>query len=299
MDKLAEMIYSLENEFLTVKINELGAELCSYYDKQTEREVIWQADPAHWKRHAPILFPIIGKVLNNSFIFENVKYKLCQHGFARDQIFAIVEHSRTSIKFKFSSTKKTKEIFPFDFALFVKFTITAKELKVLYSIENTSSKKIYFSLGAHPGFNCPFSKTSIFSDYIIKFEKKECSDRILLNADGFRTGKRAHKWLVGNSIKLHETLFADDALIFDDLKSKYLIIESEKEVEKVKISWNNYPHIGIWNPNKSAPFVCIEPWNGMADETGLNIDFSEKHGVISLDSGNKFECFYTVENILK
>ncbi len=293
------MIYSLENEFITVKINELGAELCSYYDKQTEREVIWQADPMHWKRHAPILFPIIGKVLNNSFKFENIKYKLKQHGFARDMVFAIVKHSKTFIKFKISSSKETKAIFPFDFSLFVEFTITDKELKVLYSVENTSSKKIYFSLGAHPGFNCPFSKSSIFSDYILEFEKKECSDRILLNPDGFRTGKRAHKWLLGNSIKLHETLFANDALIFDNLKSKSLIIKAEKEIEKVKISWNNYPHLGIWNPNKRSPFVCIEPWNGMADEVDSNIDFTQKYGVICLDSGNNFECFYTIENILK
>ncbi len=293
------MIYSLENEFIAVKINELGAELCSYFDKQSKREVIWQADPAHWKRHAPILFPIVGKVLNNSYQFESTKYKLSQHGFARDEVFTVVEYSKTSIKFKISSSLKTKEIFPFDFALFVQFSITNKELKVLYSVENTSSKKIHFSLGAHPGFNCPFNNTSVFSDYILKFEKKECSDRILLNPEGFRTGKRAYKWLVGNSIKLHETLFAEDALIFDNLKSKFLIIESKKEAEKVKISWNNYPHIGIWNPNKSTPFVCIEPWNGMADEAGKNIDFSQKYGVISLDSGHNFECFYTVENILK
>ena len=93
------MIYSLENEFIAVKINELGAELCSYFDKQSKREVIWQADPAHWKRHAPILFPIVGKVLNNSYQFESTKYKLSQHGFARDEVFTVVEYSKTSIKF--------------------------------------------------------------------------------------------------------------------------------------------------------------------------------------------------------
>ena len=293
------MIYSLENEFVTIQINDLGAELCSYFDKESQREIIWQADPDHWKRNAPILFPIIGKVFNNSYRFENINYQLSQHGFARDNVFSVIKKSKTSIKFKISSSLKTKPVFPFDFVLIVQFSIIDKELKVLYNIENTSSKKIYFSLGAHPGFNCPFDEKSVFSDYNLKFEKKECSDRILLNKEGFRTGKRAYKWLVGNSISLHEKLFAEDALIFDNLKSEFLFIESEKAAEKVKIGWNNYPHMGIWNPNKNSPLVCIEPWNGMADEVDSNIDFSQKYGVISLNKGHNFECFYTVENIIK
>ena len=76
-------------------------------------------------------------------------------------------------------------------------------------------------------------------------------------------------------------------------------IESEKSEEKVKIGWNNYPHVGIWNPNNGAPFICIEPWNGMADEADLDIEFNQKYGILCLDSAQTFECFYTVENLLK
>ena len=92
------MIYSLENEFITIQINDLGAELCSYFDKESRREIIWQADPAHWKRSAPILFPIIGKVFNKSYRFENTNYKLSQHGFARDEVFTVMQKTKTNIK---------------------------------------------------------------------------------------------------------------------------------------------------------------------------------------------------------
>ena len=295
------MLYCLENEFIAVKIKGTGAELCSYYDKQKQREIIWQADPSHWKRHAPILFPIVGKVNENKYRLENETFTLNQHGFARDQEFSIVEQSNSSITLINTSSKTTKEIFPFDYTLKVVFSILEKELKVTYTVENNSSQKMYFCIGAHPGFNCPFDKSSNFSDYELEFEKTECSDRLLLNDGGFRTGKRAKEWLCSNTIKLNEELFNQDALIFDDLKSTYLTIGSKKKNlnERVKIGWFNYPHMGIWKPLNNAPFICIEPWNGMADEANLNQDFKNKYGVIHLESGNYFECFYTIENISK
>ena len=295
------MIYCLENEFIKIKIKETGAELSSYFDKKTQRELIWQADSLHWKRHAPILFPIIGKVENNSYKLGNKIYELSQHGFARDQEFKVVSQYDSSITLETISSEITKKIFPFDFILKVKFSIVNKQLKVTYRVENPSSKAIYFCLGAHPGFNCPFDEKSNFSDYELRFEKEECSDRILLNESGFRTGKRAKEWLFGNTIKLNEDLFNQDALIFDNLESTYLTINSKKEniKEKIKIGWYNYPHMGIWKPLNNAPFICIEPWNGMADEANLNNDFKNKYGVVNLSQGNSFECFYTVENIIK
>ena len=295
------MLYCLENEFIAVKIKETGAELCSYYDKNKQREIIWQADPLHWKRHAPILFPIVGKVNNNIYKLEKETFTLSQHGFARDQEFRVVEQSDSSITLINIASKTTKEFFPFDYALKVMFSIFDKELKVTYKVENPSLGKMFFCIGAHPGFNCPFDKASNFSDYELEFEKTECSDRILLNDNGFRTGKRAKEWLSGNTIKLSEDLFNQDALIFDDLKSTYLTIGSKKKniKERVKIGWFNYPHMGIWKPLKKAPFLCIEPWNGMADEANSEDDFKNKYGVIHLESGNYFECFYTIENISK
>jgi len=293
------MIYHLENNFISIKIKQLGAELCSYYDKETNREIVWQADPKFWKRHAPILFPIIGKVEHNKYKLGKNEFELGQHGFARDQEFRIIKQTKSTITLAFSNTSKTKNVFPFSFKLEIEYCLKGKELKVLYRVQNPSDEKIYFCIGAHPGFNCPFDSNSNFSDYKLTFEKEEKSDRILLSPDGFRTGERAESWLKGYTIQLTEELFKDDALIFDDLKSSYLNIESGKTNEKIKIGWNNYPHIGIWKPLNNAPFLCIEPWNGMADQANLGNDFKDKFGVVKLDSNQSFECFYSVENIIK
>ncbi len=293
------MFYCLENKFIAVKIKDTGAELCSYYDKKKQREIIWQADPYHWRRHAPILFPIVGKVYKNSYKHENKNYELSQHGFARDQEFKVIEQSNDSITLETTSSEITKVLFPFDFNLKVKISIFNKEVKVTYRVENPSVKEIYFCIGAHPGFNCPFDHKSDFSDYELKFNKIECSDRILLNKSGFRTGERAKDWLSGHTIKLHEALFNDDALIFDNLKSQFISIKSNKTSDQVKIGWSNYSHMGIWKPLNNAPFICIEPWNGMADEVNTEEDFKNKYGIINLKPGNNFECFYTIENIVK
>ncbi len=293
------MIYTLENNLVSVKVKSLGAELCSYYDKEENREIMWQADPNHWKRHAPILFPIVGKVENNTYKLDNKEFNLSQHGFARDQEFELLNKSENQVSLEISQTDETLKVYPFEFKLQVNLTLSGKELKVTYRVVNPTSKEIYFCLGAHPGFNCPFNLSSSFEDYILEFELDEKSDRLLLTPEGFRSGKRSKEWLNAKSINLTESLFNDDALIFDDLKSSYLKIKSNKTSSSLKVSWNNFPHMGIWKPLNYAPFICIEPWNGMADQADIGNDFKDKFGVIKLASHSNFECSYSIENLLQ
>lgn len=60
------MVY-LENEKPKVAIQEKGAELTSIVKKETQTEYLWNADPAYWKRHAPVLFPIVGAIKGDSY----------------------------------------------------------------------------------------------------------------------------------------------------------------------------------------------------------------------------------------
>lgn len=292
------MVYSLENDKISVKIKEIGAELCSYFDKKSNREVVWQANPDYWKRHAPILFPIVGKVENNEYKIGDLKYSLSQHGFARDQVFKVKKQNKDSITLQISSNDELFKIYPFNFKLEVEFILKEKELKVLYRVLNISDESIYFSLGAHPGFNVPFNDSSKLSDYKLSFEVTELSDRLLLSSAGFRTGKRHKNWLQSDYINLTEDLFINDALIFDNLKSSFLTIKSQNSKEQVRVGWGNYPHMGIWKPYNKATFICIEPWNGMADQEKLKGDFKSKFGIVKLPLHKTFECFYTIENIL-
>lgn len=71
------MIHTIENDYLRVSVDDHGAELCSIFDKVHNREVIWQADPAYWKRHAPVLFPNVGRHFEDH-LFIICKYVTCQ-----------------------------------------------------------------------------------------------------------------------------------------------------------------------------------------------------------------------------
>lgn len=290
---------TIENNFIQVGILEEGGQLCRYIDKQNNREVIWTGDPEYWGRHSPILFPLVGKIENGEYRLDNKSYNLSAHGFARDKKFKTVSKKNDSILLELLADEETKKGYPFDFCFQVELTLDQKELKTTYRVINPSAEEIYFCLGAHPGFNIPTKEGLSFDDYQITFEKEELSDRLLLTPDGFRTGKRDSNWLHGNTIPLTENLFKDDALIFDDLKSKSLLLESLKGGDQVKVSWDNYPDMGIWKSYNNSPFICIEPWNGMADEKGLNNDFKDKKGVVKLGSNSSFECSFTIENIIR
>ena len=61
------MEYTLENEYLKLTVASLGAEVVSLVRKSDGVEHIWQADPAVWRYHAPVLFPHCGKVVENAF----------------------------------------------------------------------------------------------------------------------------------------------------------------------------------------------------------------------------------------
>ena len=173
----------LENNWLKATFKISGAELSSLVSKTNNTEHIWQADPAIWNRHTPILFPIVGQVENNSYSFEGVEYKMSQHGFARDKEFKIESHTADKIVFSLESNDETLKNYPFGFKLFITYTLILDQLKITYNVANTDLKIIYFSIGAHPGLICPFQENENFEDYILEFEKPEIATRHFF-ADG-------------------------------------------------------------------------------------------------------------------
>lgn len=80
----------LENNNLKVTISDAGAELISVWDKSRNAERIWRGDSAVWGRHAPILFPFVGKVAGGKYSYRGREYKMTSHGFARDRQFELV-----------------------------------------------------------------------------------------------------------------------------------------------------------------------------------------------------------------
>ncbi|MEO2768174.1 hypothetical protein ABHA96_06715 [Ligilactobacillus ruminis] len=113
----------LENEHIRVCINEHGAELSEIILKKTGANYLWSGDAKYWGRHAPVLFPTVGKLKNDEYFIDGKRYSMHQHGFARDMDFEVEEKQRTRAVFVLKSDSETKKAYPFEFVLKIAYTL--------------------------------------------------------------------------------------------------------------------------------------------------------------------------------
>ena len=288
------MIAIIINEFLKLTVKSSGAEMVSIKNTITSKEYLWQGDPTFWARRAPILFPIVGKVHENTYTIDGQKYELPQHGFARDMHFELVDHVENSLTYVLKSNVETLKIYPYKFELYVRYSLEDNKVLVNYEVKNCDEQTIWFSLGAHPAFNCPLEANEKFSDYYLEFEKEETVSTKLLD-NGLRNGKEMPMLKNQKTIPLQKDLFDNDALIFDDLRSSAISLKSYKSKHSIKMDFAGFPYLGIWSKKGGSPFICIEPWLGIADTVGYLGEFKDKMGMRSLSKGKSFVAGYSLE----
>ena len=283
----------IENDYLRLTAQVKGAELTSIFDKEKKIEYLWQADAKHWGRHAPVLFPIVGRLKENSFSFNSNSYSLNQHGIARDMNFQILETTENSVLFTLRSKGKTLKLFPFHFNLRIKYTLEERTVKVTYEVVNPFLEPLYFSIGGHPAFNCPLEEGEKRSDYQLVFDEVETAQTQLLT-DGLRNGGTSEVFNGTNQLHLTDDLFENDALVFNDLKSSSVSLQKGDE-KKLTFHFEGFPYLGIWSKSSESPFVCIEPWFGVADLATHHQDLTEKEGILKLEPSEIFDCHYAIE----
>ena len=282
----------LENDILIAKTVNQGAELISLINKKTGIEYIWQADPKHWARHAPILFPFVGKLKEDQYRYQGNSYKMGQHGFARDHQFTIVEKTETFISLVLRSDDELKSHYPFDFGLKVAYTLSENTIKVSYQVSNTGEEPLYFSIGGHPAFNCPLGAGKKRSDYHLKFNQPEATEIHYLT-DGLFAG--ATEPFEGDVLTLPENRFDRDALVFKSLESNSISLMDNVDKTWLTFNFEGFPYFGIWSKSRTSPFVCIEPWYGIADQASHDGDIAKKEGIIKLNDGDRFDCLYAIQ----
>jgi galactose mutarotase-like enzyme len=284
----------LENEYLRVSVKPEGAELTSIFDKANNLERLWQADPAVWNRHAPILFPLVGRLRDNTYHYRGQSYSLPQHGFARDHTFRLKRESATSVSFELSDTPETRANYPFAFTLQLDYTLDANKVHVAHTVTNPGAETLYFSIGGHPAFRTPLREGEAFSDYYIEFEKKETAARWYANGNGLID--RSEENYLENTSVVPYTLdrFSEDALVFKRLESTEVSIKSFKNAHAVTLDFAGWPYLGIWSKPGGAPFICLEPWFGIADHTAHDGELTRKEGIMPLEPGLNFCCEYSL-----
>ena len=289
-----EMNYEIKNEYIKAKIKSFGAELNSLQKIDEDLEYIWQGDSKYWNRHSPILFPIVGRLKDDSYFYKNQKYNMTQHGFARDKEFEVVKNKADFIEFRLKNDEKSLKIYPFSFELFLSYKLEKSSLIISYKVVNKSDDKMLFSIGAHPAFNWTLKENEKKEEYFLEFENIKQTKRYFLNDKGL-VYKHEDLKITDNKIALNEELFKNDALVFNDLNIKTLTLKNSKNENFVKLNFENFPYLGIWSKPSGAPFICIEPWFGVADDESSNQNFEDKKGIITLEKDEIFSCFYSIE----
>ncbi|TYV86957.1 aldose 1-epimerase family protein [Listeria monocytogenes] len=284
----------LENEVLLVEMKTAGAELTRIFHKDTGLEYLWNADSKFWGRHSPVLFPTVGRLVDDTYLVDGKQYHLGQHGFARDRDFQVIEQTENTVRFELDADEDSLAIYPYKFKLSIIYTIEKNTVAVSYEVENTDNKRIYFSIGAHPAFHLPLADGTTFEDYYLDFGTEENLETLCLEGP-YRSGEI--KKIVDEPARylpLSYDLFKNDALIFEALKQKEMTIKSDKTPHFVKVSFPEFPFVGVWTAKPGTPFLCIEPWYGIADGAGESVELRDKAGIEHLEPEAVFASEYEI-----
>ncbi|EAD5567980.1 aldose 1-epimerase family protein [Listeria monocytogenes] len=284
----------LENEVLLVEMKTAGAELTRIFHKDTGLEYLWNADSKFWGRHSPVLFPTVGRLVDDTYLVDGKQYHLGQHGFARDRDFQVIEQTENTVRFELDADEDSLAIYPYKFKLSIIYTIEKNTVAVSYEVENTDNKRIYFSIGAHPAFHLPLTDGTTFEDYYLDFGTEENLETLCLEGP-YRSGEI--KKIIDEPARylpLSYDLFKNDALIFEALKQKEMTIKSDKTPHFVKVSFPEFPFVGVWTAKPGTPFLCIEPWYGIADGAGESVELRDKGGIEHLEPEAVFASEYEI-----
>ena len=294
-------LFTLENDELLVTVARRGAELTRIYDKKADREVLWCAEPSVWNRHAPVLFPFVGKCYEGAYVHDGKEYGMTPHGFARDMDFEPLLCDIDECWFRLKDTPETYEKYPFHFEVEIGHRLEGRTIEVMWKVANTDSGEMLFMMGGHPAFQVPEGKN--IYDFTFEFNRRGCREGqftdclhyLAPNANGYEKEE-----LQGN-LKLSEGRvpltkgFFDTALtyMFDEaqVSSVSLMVDGSPYVT---LECSDFPYLGIWTMEATHPFVCLEPWYGICASDGYKGELKDRRGIISLPGWENWQKSYQI-----
>lgn len=290
------MRHALENHRLSITVDEVGAELTNIINLDNGREYMWQADPDVWGSSAPVLFPIIGMLADGKTLIDGEEYQIPKHGMVRNNPkLELFYHSEDRLTFRLCYSEETLKLYPYKFDFRITYRLRNEHIIVYHEVMNVDEKPMFFNLGGHPAFRVPFIDGEQYSDYFLRFEHDESAGRYSVLPNGtIGDVTRPVPWKDGNILPLTHELFAKDALVFKDLSSRSIILESKVTGPVLKMDYAGWTHLGIW-AKPDGDFVCIEPWIGLADTPATGGEFKNKEGLIELGPGQVYEMSYDIK----
>lgn len=285
-------VYILENDVLKATMASHGCELISVIRKADGREYIWPGKPDVWKRHAPVLFPLVGRYKNDTVLHDGREYHMTQHGFARDMEFALVAADSTEAVMRLTATPETKEKYPFDFEFICSYRLENNCLHVSWRVGNPGSETMYFSLGGHPAF---VGTDKTLAGAKLEFETKQPQLQYgLLNEQGLMTAD-THLLALDHraQVVITEDFFDQDALVVENHQCHQVsLLQDDQAFVTVNF---DAPVFGIWSAaHQNVPFVCIEPWYGRTDSASFEGELKDREWGNALAAGEVFDAGYQI-----
>ena len=289
-------MHTLKNDILTVLVKEHGAELASIMKGSTE--YLWQADPAFWGRHSPVLFPIVGSVWEKRYRIDGVEYEMGQHGFARDMDFTLVDGNETEVRYRLESSAEILAKYPYPFVLEIAYRLEGNKLDVIWDVYNPSEEDIFFQIGAHPAFYYPDYDPKAPERGFLSFDRTEGLECIRIKEKGCVDAVTKYPLEIPAEGKLpltRETFDEIDTIVLEDSQVGHVTLHRNDGSPWLSLSFDA-PVVGIWSPpTKNAPFICLEPWYGRCDRAGYEGDYRDKDWMNRLAPGERFSSVYTIE----
>ncbi len=278
---------TLKSDSLTVTISSFGAELQNVTTNE-DTEFIWQGNKEIWSKRAPILFPVCGGLKENKFTYLGKEYKLCKHGFAQNLDFEIEKIAGSEAVFLLKSDEETLKVYPFEFEFRVIYRLEKNTLAVTYNVKNKTDGEMYFSVGAHEGYDCPDG----LENYELVFEEDTNLDAYLLNGNTVSTNKVK---ILENSnvLPLNGKLFERDALVFRDAASKRVVLRHKLSSKSVCVDFPGHDYLLLWT-KPVGKYLCIEPWCGIDDSEDMSFDITKKEGINKLSRDEEFNAVHTI-----
>ena len=284
----------LHNDRLTAVIDEVGAQLCSVKNA-AGTEYIWQADPAVWGRHAPLLFPVIARMRDGQYTHGGKVWNIASHGFARDSRFEVVETAADRAVFRLTHSEATLSVYPFPFVLTVTYTLADNRLVKTCRVENPGDGALLYELGGHDGFIAPLEEGAAMDDYAVVIPGLEAITPYGMDASNTLTPKSVTYPLEGGRIPLKPSVYGLDTVMLDELPQRRASLVDKAGKARVTLDFADFPYLGIWTmaSERDTNYVCIEPWTSLPDATFVGRELADKAGIRTLAPGAAEELTYT------
>ena len=288
------MLYTIHNSDMTVTIDGLGAQLQSI-TAAGGTEYLWSGDPAYWSSRAPILFPYVGRLTDDTYTCDGRAYQMTRHGFARRTEFSVLTQGKDHITLYMEDSEESRKLYPFAFRFDVSYVLEGNTLVIVYAVESRDGRTMFFGLGGHPGFRVPLEEGRAFTDYRLTFAQPCQPWQVLMSENYMISGREAPYPLEnGVDLPLRHDLFDRDAIILKHFAGSVTLSAGEG-TRGLTLSCPRMRYLGIWHqPKTDAPYVCLEPWVSLPSREGVVEDLSQQFDLVSLEPRQRYENRWTV-----